>query len=672
MFDIGGATCDIFSVIKNKFSRTVAANIGMSYSINQILSKSGYKNIKKHLGKKYSENIIRNYISNKMLYPTYFPKNESEFFLEHSIASEGISIAWEQHKEMNYKISRVGFFDRIKKVKNADPFLETFYIDDKEDTFQLSDIDIIIASGGIISHTKNNHQALKIIVDSFKPSGITKIAIDKHFKSPHLGILSTLDNETAINLFLKYCYKEIGYVISPIGNFSKGKPVLNIEDINRDISFSLKTGEIFYYNNGGNISISANKNITIYNNMTNFKINTELPILIDCRGRGNKFSGKPLSKFNVSEFIEYDKVFKTDIYQERKLEIIKGKKIIHRALPYEGEIFVKKNSKVDEYTIIGENTFSPPKIYIVDIKKLVGYDKKLSEKDIEQGLLVNVGDKIKSHQKIFKSKTGFLGKEFYYSPVRGYITKIEKNGIIILREIQDYSSKPVTINLSKLLSIKPKNLKNRLKFQVGDFIEKGQTLVDISKDKFVYKSPTTGILKNINSNNGTICIDYNIKPVELKALVRGKVVNIIDKLAVDIEINGTILYGIIGFGDENTGILKLIKREINKSFENKIAVSFKKITKETLDKCVKYKLAGIVAPSINSYDWVDFIGKEIGIGITGDEDIPFTFILTEGFGDIKMNKQFIDFFQENNEKKISLSGRTQIRAGVKRPMIIFS
>lgn len=672
MFDIGGATCDIFSIIKNKFSKTVAANIGMSYSINQILSKTGYKNIKKHLSKKYSENIIRNYISNKMLYPTYIPTNESEFFLEHSIASEGISIAWEQHKEMNFKSSRIGFFDRIKKVRNTDPFLETFYIDDKEDTFQLSDIDIIIGSGGIISHTKNNHQALKIIVDSFKPIGITKVAIDKYFKSPHLGILSTLDNQTAIDLFIKYCYKEIAYVIVPTGSFSKGKTVLTIEDINRDISFSLKAGEVFYYNNGGNISISTNKKIIIYSNMTNFKLNTELPILIDCRGRGDKFSGKPLSKFNIPEFNEHDKVFKTEIYKEKQIKITKEKNIIHRSLPYEGEIFIKKNSKVDEDTIIGENTFSPPKIYIVDLKKLVGYDKNITEKDIEQGILVKVGDRIKSFQKIFKSNLGLLGKEFYRSPVRGEVIKIEKNGILILREIQDYSSKPVTVNLSKLLNIKPKHLKNRLKFKVGDFIEKGQTLINISKDKFVYKSPTTGILKNINTNIGTICIDYNIKPIQLKSFVKGKVVNIIDKLAADIEINGTILYGVIGFGNETTGMIKLIKKEINKSFENKIAISFSRITKETLEKCVKFKLSGIVAPSIHSYDWVDFIGKEIGIGITGDEDIPFTFILTEGFGNIKMKNQYIDFFNENNDITVSLSGRTQIRAGVIRPMIIVS
>ena len=44
--DIGGATTDVFSVFKNregqgKFNRTVSANLGMSYSISNVLAEAG-------------------------------------------------------------------------------------------------------------------------------------------------------------------------------------------------------------------------------------------------------------------------------------------------------------------------------------------------------------------------------------------------------------------------------------------------------------------------------------------------------------------------------------------------------------------------------------------------------------------------------------------------------
>ena len=48
--DIGGATTDDFSVFKNRedesiFNRTVSANVGMSYSISNVLAEAGLEQI---------------------------------------------------------------------------------------------------------------------------------------------------------------------------------------------------------------------------------------------------------------------------------------------------------------------------------------------------------------------------------------------------------------------------------------------------------------------------------------------------------------------------------------------------------------------------------------------------------------------------------------------------
>ncbi|MDY6788108.1 MAG: glutamate mutase L, partial [candidate division WOR-3 bacterium] len=43
--DIGGATTDIFSVFQEKFNRTVSANLGMSYSISNVVKETGLANI---------------------------------------------------------------------------------------------------------------------------------------------------------------------------------------------------------------------------------------------------------------------------------------------------------------------------------------------------------------------------------------------------------------------------------------------------------------------------------------------------------------------------------------------------------------------------------------------------------------------------------------------------
>src|SRR5438093_3123741 len=44
--DIGGATTDVFSVFRGVFNRTVSANLGMSYSISNVLAEAALENIR--------------------------------------------------------------------------------------------------------------------------------------------------------------------------------------------------------------------------------------------------------------------------------------------------------------------------------------------------------------------------------------------------------------------------------------------------------------------------------------------------------------------------------------------------------------------------------------------------------------------------------------------------
>src|SRR5437867_38536 len=43
--DIGGATTDVFSVFQEVFNRTVSANLGMSYSVSNVMAEAGLENI---------------------------------------------------------------------------------------------------------------------------------------------------------------------------------------------------------------------------------------------------------------------------------------------------------------------------------------------------------------------------------------------------------------------------------------------------------------------------------------------------------------------------------------------------------------------------------------------------------------------------------------------------
>ena len=58
------------------------------------------------------------------------------------------------------------------------------------------------------------------------------------------------------------------------------------------------------------------------------------------------------------------------------------------------------------------------------------------------------------------------------------------------------------------------------------------------------------------------------------------------------------------------------------------------------------------------------------MAITGTEQVGFTLILTEGFGTIPMAPKTFTLLSGHAGHKASISGATQIRAGVIRPEII--
>ncbi|MEW6687056.1 MAG: glutamate mutase L [Candidatus Edwardsbacteria bacterium] len=676
MVDIGGATTDIFTYIKGEYQRTVSANIGMSYSISNILADAGIERIMANLPENFSERDVRNYIVNKTLNPTYVPISDAEKIVEQAVAIQGLSLALKHHWEMNFSTIRLGFWKRLKHRRNFNPYEQIFQIKEDE-VFQICDINLIIGAGGILSHVDNKEEAMWMLVEGFKPSGITRLVIDYFFKSPHLGVLARLDSQLALNLFEKECLRDVAFVIAPVGKIVPGKVALTIVDKTTSKSYSLNGGAFLYLKEGGDLELIPAKKIFLGRSRHKLTLSTKLPVLFDGRGRGQNMINKELAKSGIPEFSFKKTDFVTRVQtREKKLELFSGEYRIERRLPYEGEILVKEGDEVLPEMVVGKNRFAAPKIYIVDVHRLVGYDRKLTEQEILEGMLAKVGDEVKIGQRIFRAKgKTFLEDYFYcYSPVRGRITQIEKSGMIILREIQDYDDKPVTIEVSKQLGIRPKDIIRYLEKKVGDFVERDMTIAKDLRTLTFVKSPATGVVKEINRKEGTVIVQYDIKPILLKAFVKGKVTKVEDTRKVEITGRGMMFYGVIGFGSENSGEIALLNEmeDLDDSSKNKVVVTYKPINDKFLTKADILGIAGIIAPSIENKDWVGFYGQEIGVALTGDEDISFVLILTEGFGKIEMDEACRKFFTEVNGKIASLSGRTQIRAGVTRPTVIVS
>ncbi|MCA9032919.1 MAG: hypothetical protein KDA66_19025, partial [Planctomycetaceae bacterium] len=73
---------------------------------------------------------------------------------------------------------------------------------------------------------------------------------------------------------------------------------------------------------------------------------------------------------------------------------------------------------------------------------------------------------------------------------------------------------------------------------------------------------------------------------------------------------------------------------------------------------------------IDDHDLKQILGYDLGVAITGTEQLGITLIITEGFGDIAMARRTFALFQEREGAAAAVNGATQIRAGVLRPEIV--
>jgi hypothetical protein len=91
---------------------------------------------------------------------------------------------------------------------------------------------------------------------------------------------------------------------------------------------------------------------------------------------------------------------------------------------------------------------------------------------------------------------------------------------------------------------------------------------------------------------------------------------------------------------------------------------------ETMKRAREIGVAALVIGGIHDKDLRELLGYDLGVAITGTERVGFTLILTEGFGTIPMAGKTFHLLKAHAGQKASVSGATQIRAGVIRPEII--
>lgn len=242
---------------------------------------------------------------------------------------------------------------------------------------------------------------------------------------------------------------------------------------------------------------------------------------------------------------------------------------------------------------------------------------------------------------------------------------------------------PHTINAANILGVAPNELGEYLLKKEGDTVNKDEVIAQTKSFIKIFRatltSPVKGIITNISFITGQIIVQEPPIPVNLYAYLKGKVTQIIESYGAVIETNATYIQGIFGIGKEFWGNIKVLVESPDNTIksvppkseiENKILVCGSYIDLPILKALVENGAKGIIVGGIDDLTIKEILGYEIGVAITGNENTTFALVVTEGFGQIPINNRAFTLLQKNDGKLASISGATQIRAGVQRPEII--
>lgn len=239
------------------------------------------------------------------------------------------------------------------------------------------------------------------------------------------------------------------------------------------------------------------------------------------------------------------------------------------------------------------------------------------------------------------------------------------------------------LNLANQLSVTPGELKEYLTKREGDGVEKDEILAEnkplIKWFKTEIRSPVAGTIESISSVTGQVLLREPPRVLELLAYVDGTITDIIPQQGVVVETTCSLVQGIFGIGGETSGEIAMAVKtpeeplapsHLTAAMKGKVVVGGSFLSAEAMKQAKAAGVAGVVVGGIHDEDLRALLGYDLGVAITGTEQVGFTLILTEGFGTIPMAAKTFKLLSAHAGRKASISGATQIRAGVIRPEII--
>ena len=190
-----------------------------------------------------------------MIRPTTIPQTYEDLLIEHAVSREALRLAFEHHKSL------------ARNLLGSQQQRDVGHMFDQKASgsslVNMMNLDMVIGSGGVLSHAPQRAQSALMMMDAYQPEGITMLTVDSIFMMPHLGVLSEHFYDAAREVFERDCLVRIGTCISPVGQAKDGEPCVRV--IGEKLDETVPFGKIKVFKNfsGSELVVEPSKGFDV-------------------------------------------------------------------------------------------------------------------------------------------------------------------------------------------------------------------------------------------------------------------------------------------------------------------------------------------------------------------------------------------------------------------------
>lgn len=208
--DLGASALKMALAFGDELYSYVFSQYGLGESLSRLLLHTSLEDLMRWLPLNLSSDVVRDYIYQKSLYPSFIPTSVEELAIEQAISRHLLQSA------VNQAVSKLPA--RHRSRSGLLPALQP-----------------ILAAGATLTEAPTLGQKLLMLLDGLQPAGITTLAIDQNNLLGMLGAAAEQNSLLPVHVIDSGALAYLATVIAPVvGNVNYGTPIVRAKLIRSD------------------------------------------------------------------------------------------------------------------------------------------------------------------------------------------------------------------------------------------------------------------------------------------------------------------------------------------------------------------------------------------------------------------------------------------------------